>query len=425
VVVGASIGRIAVFAPDTGVDDVAGVVGPDTNPAQAITVLEKRVQDAPTDVRALQALGAAYVRRATQVADPSVYDLAARAFDRADEVRPGLDDTNLGRGLLALARHDFGQALVLGSTVHAHNPDNPDALAVMVDAQVELGRYDDAAVTLQDLLDGHPGLPAYARLSYVRELNGETVGALRAMRQADTAANGVAYDRATVAAFLGDLELSRGHVAAAAQQYDRALALQPDLVLARVGHARIAAARGHVARAIGELRTLTRRLPVPSAVALLGDLEVRAGDRAAGARSYGLVRTISRLQQASGQVVDLELAIFEADHARDAASAARAVDLARRAYAARPDNVFVADALAWSLYRSGDVAGALPLVDRAVRLGTPDTLLHYHAAVILDAAGQPDRARAEIATVLAGNPTFSFRYGDDARKLAQRLGVTR
>ena len=58
------------------------------------------------------------------------------------------------------------------------------------------------------------------------------------MRQADIAANGVAYDRATVAAFLGDLELSRWDVDAAAQQYDRALDLQPDLVLARVGHAR-------------------------------------------------------------------------------------------------------------------------------------------------------------------------------------------
>ena len=83
--------------------------------------------------------------------------------------------------------------------MHTGNPDNPDALAVMVDANVELGRYDDASATLQELLDRHPGLPAYARLSYVRELHGDTSGALRAMREADTAANGVAFDRATVA----------------------------------------------------------------------------------------------------------------------------------------------------------------------------------------------------------------------------------
>jgi Flp pilus assembly protein TadD len=122
-------------------------------------------------------------------------------------------------------------------------------------------------------------------------------------------------------------------------------------------------------------------------------------------------------------VTDLEMAIFEADHATDASTAATAVERARRAYEARPGNVFVNDALAWSLFRSGDVAGALPFVDRALRLGTPDALLHYHAAVIADAAGQTDRARTEIRLALERNPWFSFRYHGDAVERAQRLGV--
>jgi len=61
----------------------------------------------------------------------------------------------------------------------------------------------------------------------------------------------------------------------------------------------------------------------------------------------------------------------------------------------------------------------------ALRLGTPDALLHFHAAVVFDAAGQADRARDEIGTVLAGNPWFSARYHDQALALAQKLGVTR
>src|SRR5262249_35708683 len=265
-VVGASLGRLVLLTPATS-DEVASVVGPETGSKRAIAALEQRGPDAPTDVRPLPAPRTACVRRASQTADPSFYDLAQRAYDRADAVRPGLDDTDLGRGLLALSRHEFAVALDLGSRVRTDNPDSPDALAEMVDAQVELGRYDDASITLQDLLDRHPGLPAYARLSYVRELHGDTVGALRAMREADTAANGVAYDRATIAAFLGDLELGRGHLRAARSQYRRALALQPDLVLARVGAAKVDAATGHRARAIAALGSLTRRLPVPSAVA--------------------------------------------------------------------------------------------------------------------------------------------------------------
>jgi tetratricopeptide (TPR) repeat protein len=423
-VVGASVGRLVFFTPSpSATTDAVPAITSETSSSASIRVLEQRVQDAPTDVRALQALGNTYVRRAAEVADPAFYDLAQGAFDRADAVRPELDETRLGRALLALSRHDFAQALALGSTVHTNNPDNPDALAVMVDANVELGLYEDARATLQELLDRHPGLPAYARLSYVRELEGDTTSALRAMRQADTAANGIAFDRATVATFIGDLELARGRVRAASRQYDRALTLAPDLALARIGAARVAAVQGDTRGAISDLRALTRKLPVPAAVALLGDLQARAGDAGAAARSFELVRTIGTLQQASGQVTDLETALFEADHARNAGLAARAVELAYSAHAARPDNVFVNDAVAWALYRSGDVMGALPYVERALRLGTPDTLLHYHAAVIFDAAGSRDRARGEIATVIGGNPAFSFRYDDDARALARRLGV--
>lgn len=426
VVVGASVGRVVFFTPTSGTgDDAPAIVASGDTSRAAVTALEQRVKEAPTDVRALQVLGTTYVHRATLTFDPTYYDLAQRAFDRADAVRPGLDDTDLGRGVLQLSRHEFADALDLGTRVHAHNPQSADALAVMVDAQVELGHYDDASASLQQLLDLHPGLPAYARLSYVRELHGDIVGAMRAMREADIAANGAAYDRATVATFLGDLELARGHVAAAAGQYGAALRLQPDLVLARVGAARVAAVRGHRRDAIEALEKLTRARPVPSAVALLGELQVLRGDDVAAARSFDLVRAIGRLQQASGQVTDLEMAIFEADHAESPAAAAHAVELARRAYDARPDNVFVADALGWSLFRSGDTTGAVPFVERALRLGTPDTLLHYHAAKIFAADGQDERARNEIGTVLAGNPAFSFRYARDARELARTLKVVR
>jgi predicted Zn-dependent protease len=423
VVVGVSVGRVVFFAPPSMTSgDLPRVVAGDSS-AAAITALEQRVADTPTDVRALQVLGASYVRRAARTADPSYYDLAQQAFDRADTVHPSLDDTDLGRGLLALSRHEFAAALDFGARVHSHNPQNPDALAVMVDAQVELGHYDDASSSLQQLLDLHPGLPAYARLSYVRELHGDVIGAMRAMRQADIAANGVTDDRATVATFLGDLELARGRVLAAGVEYRAALRLQPDLPLARLGAARVAALQGRRDDAIESLQRLTRDRPLPSAVALLGDLQALDGDTAAASRSFDLVRTIGRLQQSSGQVIDLEMAVFEADHARGPAAAARAVGLARRAYDARPDNVFVNDALAWALFRSGDAAGALPFVDRALRLATPDTLLRYHAAVIFAAAGQDERARAEIRTVLRGNPAFSFRYAADVRALAHRLGV--
>jgi tetratricopeptide (TPR) repeat protein len=419
-VVGASLGRIAFFSPSPA---ALPAPPPLATPAAASAALEQRVQDNPRDVVALQSLAVAYIRLAAQVGDPSYYDLAQTAFDHADAVHPGLDDTLVGRGLLALSRHQFADALALGTRVHTTNADDPDALAVMVDAQVELGHYDDAAATLHELLDRRPGVPAYSRLSYLRELEGDTTGALRAMRQADVAGTALVYDRATIATFLGDLEWSRGHVRDAGAEYRRALALQPDLVLANVGAARVAAARGDRTGAIARLTALTRRIPVPAALTLLGDLQTQAGATARATRSYGTVRTEATLQQASGQVTDLEMAVFEADHADDPAAASSALGLAQRAYSARPDNIYVDDALAWALYKTGAIDAALPMVDRALRLGTEDALLHFHAAVITDAAGQTERARDEISRALGRNPWFSFRYHDDALALAARLGV--
>jgi predicted Zn-dependent protease len=425
-VVGFAFGRFVLFQPAATEESLAPRVG--MSAAANVARLELAVRRDPTDLRSLQQLAGAYVQRAVQTANPSFYDLSQRALDRADAVLPDQDLTLLTRAVLSLSRHDFAGALDLGSRVHARNPAQPDALAVLVDASVELGHYDAAAVYLQDLLDRRPGLPAYSRLSYVRELHGDDDGALVAMREAQVAGGGATFDDATIRTFLGDLAFARGRIAEAGAEYDEALRRSPGLPLATLGRARVLAAEGQTDAAIDALDRLTHRVPLPAAVALLGDLQATAGHVKASTRSYELVRSITRLQEASGQVTDLELAVFEADHASDGGSldqveASRAVDRARRVYEARPDNVYAADALAWALARAGDPIAARPLVDRALRLGTGDALLHYHAAVVLDANGEVDAARAELVRTFARNPWFSFLHRDDARALAARLGV--
>ena len=61
---------------------------------------------------------------------------------------------------------------------------------MLVDANIELGRYDDAAADLQKLLDRKPGVAALSRVSYLRELHGDVDGALSALRDAQNAASG-------------------------------------------------------------------------------------------------------------------------------------------------------------------------------------------------------------------------------------------
>jgi tetratricopeptide (TPR) repeat protein len=397
-------------------------VAPDTpaavaSPADQLASLQARTRTDPKDVDAWQQLGTLYVRNAVRTGDPSLYGAAAAAFDRADALSPGATRTLLGRGLLDLTLHKFSAARDLGARAHAADPYDADALAILVDASVETGRYDDAASFLQDMLDVRPGLAASSRVSYLRELHGDVPGALDAMRRAEIAGSGAPFDEASVISLEGDIEFTHGDLDGAARDYARALAISPDVVLAQLGQARVDAARGDYDAAVSALTALTARYPLPAAVALLSDLQTVTGRATDAARSVGLVRTIFTLQRSSGAVVDLESAVFEADH-----GGADAVALSQAALAERP-TVYAADAVAWALVQAGRAADALPYVAQALRLGTADASIHYHAAVAYADAGDATRAASELTDAFAINPWFSFLHRADAVALAAQLGV--
>jgi tetratricopeptide (TPR) repeat protein len=136
-----------------------------------------------------------------------------------------------------------------------------------------------------------------------------------------------------------------------------------------------------------------------------------------------LVRTIEALNRSNGINGDLELARFDADHARDAgADPAAAVALARSALTARP-TIYADDVLGWALRQARDPAAALPHARAAVRLGTADALLWYHLAAVEADLGLSAQAAADLAHALALNPHLTLRDLPLAQALAHRLGV--
>ncbi|HEV2766481.1 MAG TPA: tetratricopeptide repeat protein [Acidimicrobiales bacterium] len=386
----------------------------------SIAALEARVRTDPNDVGAWQGIGVAYLQRAASIGDPAFYGLAENAFDRAAELAPDDPTTVIGQGALALALHRFPEALELGIRATQMLPASADAWAVLVDAQVEMGYYADAENSLQRMLDLRPGLPALARTSYLRELHGDVPGAIEAMTRA-AAAGSRPDDVARVSALLGDLYLLQGHLEAATAAYEEALESSPMLVSAGVGRARALATGGQLEEAVGVLEGVIERFPAPEAVVLLGDLQTRAGRSAEAAETYALVEAIAALQEDAGQVVDLEMAVFVADRGEDSA---RAVELARAAHQVRPANVYVNDALAWALLTAGDAPAAVAPMEEALRLGSADPLVRFHAAEVFLAVGDVDRARAELAQALGGTVWFSFRHHERALELAGQLDVT-
>ena len=380
---------------------------PSAGTDQRIASLQDIVRARPREARGYVLLAGAYAQKLRETGDAQLYGKAERLLATALELDPSDPEALTQRGSLALSRHDFRAALRDARAARRAAPDLDRPFGVLVDALIELGRYDQAGAALQEMVDRKPDVASYARVSYWRELHGDLAGARRAMVLAIGAGSGSPEGAAYLGAQLSHLDLVRGRTAQAERAARAALHGFPGHPAAEAALARAQAARGRLPAAITRLRRLVARLPLPEHVIALGELEIAAGRPAAGRRDLALIGAQRRLLASSGVDMDAELAVFEADHgsprrgvahgrrewaaAASARSARRAVLLGRRAWASAP-SVRSADALGWALTRAGRAEEGLRWARRALMLGSRDPSFLAHAGLAARATG--DRAAA-------------------------------
>ena len=112
---------------------------------------------------ALSQLGLAYLQKARETGDPAYYPKVEGVLREALKRQPDDYAATGGMGALALARHDFHAALDWGQAAVRTNSYRSYGYGVLADAEIELGRYDEAERTLQTIVDQRPDPSAYAR----------------------------------------------------------------------------------------------------------------------------------------------------------------------------------------------------------------------------------------------------------------------
>jgi tetratricopeptide (TPR) repeat protein len=215
------------------------------------------------------------------------------------------------------------------------------------------------------------------------------------MQRAISAGGAVPENVAYVQSLLGHVELARGNEAASRHAFRAAGLAVPGYIPAAVGMARLDATAGALDGAIRRWQRIVERLPLPEYVVGLGEAELAAGRRADARRDLALVGAERRLLAAAGVNTDVELALYEADHG----DRARGVELARRAWASAP-SVRSADALGWALTRAGKPQAGLRWAHRALRLGSLDAGLRFHAGMTALAAGRRSEGRRDLRLAL-------------------------
>jgi tetratricopeptide (TPR) repeat protein len=385
---------------------VAGGVGSST-----LLELEARARSRPNDATLLVELGFAHQLRWRETADPVHLTRSEQALRRALRARPGDGHAVLGLGHVALIRHRFAEALVLGRRAERLLPWSSRPYGVIGDAAVELGRYREGFAAFERMVSLRPGVASYARIAYARELMGNTRGAVDAMRLALDAAAGQPEPSAWALVELAKLERGPGRVERAERLLRGALRLVPGYVPARMELVRVELAKDRLGRALAEAQLAAEATPTPHTFDLLAELLDRAGRPAAAARRRAAGGPLDRALVANGMRIGLELAVHHADFG---VKPAETVAVARRARAESP-SIHGDDAVGWALARAGRCREALPFARRALRLGTESPLLLFHLGYAEGCAGNRATMRTSYARALALDPEFSVRWAPVAR----------
>lgn len=403
-----------------------GSIGPEPARAddgaadRAIAAYRRGLQRRPTDPWTHYRLGDAYVQKFRATADPSWLALAERALRRSLALEPEQASARRHLAYVLYSRHEFDDAAREAARAVAVDPKDSHAWGVLGDAHLEVGRYAEAEAAYRRMLDTGDDLYAHARSAALRSLRGDVGGAIRALEMA--LARGRAEGRpaealAWVEWQLGQEYWNRGDLDTAERAYRASLTTVPGYHRALAGLAQVLSARGQGSEAVPLLEQAIAVVPQLDYVVALGELHAALGRPDAAERQYALAEHIGRLSALNQVLYNRELAWFYADHDRRLDEALR---LARRELETRQD-VHAHDLLAWTLYKAGQPAAARASMAEALRLGTRDAQLFYHAGMIERALGNTAAAAAYLRQALATNPRFHPRHADEARRALEAL----
>ncbi|MBI3649665.1 MAG: tetratricopeptide repeat protein [Acidobacteria bacterium] len=389
----------------------------------SIRFLEARIKKDKDDFIAYNKLAGYYLQGVRETGDLKYLELARRAAQSSLEVLPA--EQNIG-GLAALTQTEFAAHEFAASRDHAQQltklePKKSYPLQMLSDALIELGDYDQAAQVIHDLEKQSSGAGVEIRLGKLAWLRGNVEDAKRrfanaiifAQKQPNPSREAVAWTRWQ----LGEIYFSTGEYEAAEKQYRDSLITFPDYYRALASLGRVLAARGDRNGAIENFEHATRILPDPTFVAALGDLYKFAGRDKDAQTQYALVEQISKLSEANGILYNRQIALFYADHEM---KPDEAYAQAQREYEKRRD-IYGADALAWTALKAGKTAEAQATIKEAMKLGTRDARIFYHAGLIAKASGDTTAARDYLQRALALNPQFDLLQAAEANKALDSL----
>ena len=280
---------------------------------------------------------------------------------------------------LRMSQHQFADAKKIAEEAKNINPNNAYVYGILVDANVELGNYEEAIAMSDKMQALKPSLEAYSRASYLREIYGDYPGAIAAMKLAVQAGLPGSEPQCWSRNVLGDLYLNTGKPAEAKSTFEENLYMRPSYAPSMAGLAKVETKMKNYTRAIALLDSANAIMPQSSFQEQKADVYAAMGDTKKAMDKYAEVqKQLIKDASTPGHSVSLELSrSFIKTNQWDSAK-----KYAMMEYTIRPKNIDVNNELAWIAYSQNEYGKAKTYLQTALSTNSKNPELLQRAAAI-------------------------------------------
>ncbi|WP_231915310.1 lipopolysaccharide assembly protein LapB [Lewinella sp. 4G2] len=300
------------------------------------------------------------------------YPAALKMVNEALDLNRG-KDTNLEflalstKAGVQLSQHEFKEALQTANRAIEINPHNAQIYGALVDVNVELGRYDEAVAAADKMVKIRPDLRSYSRVSYLREIHGDVVGAKEAMISA-VKAGAPGYESSAWARLtLGELYQRYGDEEAAKKQFEIILRERPNYPFAIAALGQLELDKGNYPEAEMLVQEAADIIPEVGYYIQLAEIYKQTNQKEKTEKIEDEIFVMLQDDVDSGHNMDLEYAALYRDHFEDYD---KAIVYAEREYKKRPENIDVSRMMASLYLKKGMADTAAPYIKAA---GTTDS----------------------------------------------------
>jgi tetratricopeptide (TPR) repeat protein len=289
------------------------------------------------------------------------------------------------KSTVQLSQHKFNEALVTGKKALALNSVNSGIYGVLVDANVEIGNYEDAVANCDKMISIRPDLRSYSRISYLREIYGDLKGSMKSMEQAIEAGAPYSEYKCWTIVTMGKMLENHNQLDSAMAYYQFATKERANYPFGIAGMASIEGKKGNYKKADSLYNLALKAVPEIGFLIDQAKLYQAQGKTAEMKKLIPEIESMFKEDIESGHNVNMEYAFFLLDFKKDFK---RALSLGQKEYELRPNNIDVNKLLAFAYFANGDRTNAAKHIKIAMKTNKQDGDLYCISGLINKDAAQ-------------------------------------